>query len=326
MNTELAIKYLLKVITTEEKKLFKDWLAESNTNLEQFKKFSQEWENSARVVKQFSPDEHKAWNKLNSVIIDTKTNRYSPARKIFITWRSAAASVAFLFLLSIIAYFVLSRNSVSGKYSIYSAGDTILQVTLADHSEVWLNDFSELRVPKNQNTDIHESYLKGEAFFQVATDNRRLFRVYTVHTTTDVHGTSFNLRSTELADIVNLVTGMISFYPNDHQENAIVLTLGDRAEFETSTGRVEKLTCDNTNFMAWKTGKLIFKDTPLPEVLTAIVNCYKLKLHDNQYLKTDYTLTANFEKQSIEDIISILELTWNVQVSIENNTLSIIYN
>lgn len=324
MDTELAIKYLLKETTAEERLMFEDWLALNENNREQFSAFSAEWENVAATIKQFAPDRQKAWEKIRPDIPGMAVNAPRTPIRLFRAWQKIAAAVTLLFLLSITGYFVLHNHVPEKHFTVYTTADSLRMVTLADSSTVWLNKFSELRIPETGKR-FREAYLEGEAFFRVTPDSRRLFRVHTAHTTTEVHGTSFNLKSADDIDVVNLVTGKISFYRKNRHNKAIGLLPGEMAIFETATGQTEKLVSPDMNFMAWKTGKLVFKDSPLPDVLAAVANYCGLKLDNSRHIPADYRLTASFENQSAEEIISILGLTWNVKITVKDSTLSISY-
>ena len=322
MDTELAIKYLLKETTAEERLMFEDWLALSEGNREQFSAFSAEWENAAATVKQFTPDRQKAWEKIGPDISGMAVNTPRTPIRLLRTWQKVAAAVTLLFLLTVTGYFVLRNHVPEKHFIVYTTGDSLRKVTLADSSTVWLNKFSELRIPETSKR-FREVYLEGEAFFRVTPDSRRLFRVHTDHTTTEVHGTSFNLKSADDGDIVNLVTGKISFYSGKRHTKTVELFPGEKAVFEPATGQIEKSVSPDMNFMAWKTGKLVFKDSPMPGVLKAMANYYGLKFDSNQHMPAGYILTASFENQPADEIIPVLELTWNVKITVKDSTLSI---
>src|SRR5690554_3153293 len=62
---------------------------------------------------------------------------------------------------------------------------------LADGSSVTLNSDSELRFGSGFGQGHRDVYLKGEAFFEVASDDRLPFKVYTGELVTTALGTSF---------------------------------------------------------------------------------------------------------------------------------------
>ncbi|MFT6359951.1 MAG: transmembrane sensor [Cyclobacteriaceae bacterium] len=84
--------------------------------------------------------------------------------------------------------------------------------TLSDGTVVKLNSDSKLKFPKNFSDDIREVYFEGEAFFDVAKDASRPFIIKTNDLQVKVLGTSFNVKSFEEDNLVQIgvVTGRVS--------------------------------------------------------------------------------------------------------------------
>src|SRR5690606_33977284 len=70
-----------------------------------------------------------------------------------------------------------------------------LQVILPDGTRVWLNSVSELEFPEHFGSKERSVSLSGEAFFEVAKDSIRPFRVVANGTVTTALGTSFNVEA-----------------------------------------------------------------------------------------------------------------------------------
>ena len=72
--------------------------------------------------------------------------------------------------------------------------------------------------------------------------------------------------------------------------------------------------------MAWKTGVILFNDTPLVEVLNTISDVFNVNIRNElkqEELSTLY-LTAKFNNKSINDIASIIAYTLNINISFTN--------
>nr|WP_246496186.1 FecR family protein [Chitinophaga varians] len=87
----------------------------------------------------------------------------------------------------------------------------MLKVILSDGSEVWLNAGSSLSYPAGFKGRYRDVYLKGEAFFNVASQPEQPFVVHTDTISTLVLGTSFNIKAyPELGDIrINVASGKV---------------------------------------------------------------------------------------------------------------------
>src|SRR5690606_34418045 len=123
------------------------------------------------------------------------------------------------------------------------------QLTLADRTRIWLNANSTLHYPSRFTGSSREVTISGEAYFSVAKDAGRPFRVTSNGQVVQVLGTEFN----------------VSAYPDDDEtkttlvEGSVRLEAGGAAvelvpgEQGVRTGnRLTKLTVDVEQFVAWK--------------------------------------------------------------------------
>lgn len=90
-------------------------------------------------------------------------------------------------------------------------------VTLPDGSRVTLNENSKLTYPAVFIDRYRLLSLEGEAFFDVAADSLRSFRVQTGRLQTMTIGTSFNVRSVPGEDVVvTVVSGRVRVINESH--------------------------------------------------------------------------------------------------------------
>ena len=68
---------------------------------------------------------------------------------------------------------------------------------LEDGSVIHLNSDSELKVPVNFGKNSRQVWLKGEGYFNVAKDKKRVFVVHTTKADIAVLGTEFDVRAYE---------------------------------------------------------------------------------------------------------------------------------
>lgn len=328
MDITLAIKYITNTANKKEKTTFEKWLTQADANQKKYERFILDWEKSAEGLKDYYPDAHDAWNKFAlKMAIHKINNSIDKTRIIMSKWRSIAAVAAIIITMGVLLFYVSLSNSNRFKsYTVYTTNDSLKSVILEDGSTIWLNKYSELKVPNWKEKDDRMVYLKGEAFFEVAYNAQRPFLVQTEYTTTRVLGTSFNLTTTNEQDLVSLVSGKIQFYPSNADEKAVILVPGEMLNYNHLLKQFEKSKFNDNNFIAWKTGELNFKNAPLPKVLYEISDYYELKLSGNTKGYESYSLTANFNKQPIEKLISVLELTWNASITVSSDTLYLNFN
>jgi transmembrane sensor len=140
-------------------------------------------------------------------------------------------------------------------------------LTLADGTRVELNAQTSIAV----ELDGRERRVRlagGEAFFSVSKDATRPFTVETPGGSVRVTGTKFDVRTEAAAPFeVTVLEGSVQARPTGPNGGAaapLALTAGDRL----AAGAVQRLSAtalDNT--LAWRSGRIVFNDTPLQEAL-----------------------------------------------------------
>ncbi len=76
--------------------------------------------------------------------------------------------------------------------------------------------------------------------------------------------------------------------------------------------------------MAWKTGILNFRDTPLPQAAAGIADFYRLTVSFSPDLLPEagkIRITARYDNQSLEEVLEELRLTTGLKINHEKNTL-----
>ncbi|MBC9909880.1 FecR domain-containing protein [Chitinophaga varians] len=135
-------------------------------------------------------------------------------RRTMSFFRMAAAVLVLLGLAGAV-FFFKQQQPISPPETVLlssvSPAGKMLKVILSDGSEVWLNAGSSLSYPAGFKGRYRDVYLKGEAFFNVASQPEQPFVVHTDTISTLVLGTSFNIKAyPELGDIrINVASGKV---------------------------------------------------------------------------------------------------------------------
>jgi transmembrane sensor len=326
MDLELALKYMTDSATETERLTFEKWMAQAEPNRKEYEHFLSEWDKSKATINEFKPDTKRAWDDFSKKVsvLGYKKQARIKTFKIF-QWRAVAAAVVLLVATTLFVLYKTGAIQQHETYTVYSTLDSLKSIQLPDGSEVCLNTHSELKVPKWRKNNERKVYLSGEAFFEVTHNPGRPFIVQTAHTTTRVLGTSFNLKASEMYDVVSLITGKVEFHATNTQ-NAVILAPGEMISYNHSNKQLEKLSFQDKNFMAWKTKKLEFNNSSISNVIRSISEYYHVSVSGNFTGFEEYSLTADFNNQPVEKVLSVLEITWDAQMSIRNDTLYIDFN
>ncbi len=160
----------------------------------------------------------------------------------------------------------------------------------------------------NESRDV---WLEGEAFFEVQKKPKtgQTFKVKTHDVTIEVLGTSFNVNNHGDKTSVYLEEGEIRLYFLQ-LDSTIVMRPGDLIVYSKLTGDiVYKHQVHTELYTSWKNGVLIFRDSPLREVLEKIEETYGVEFVVKDTV--DYLREINFPLpiHELEKAISILQKT-----------------
>ena len=120
-----------------------------------------------------------------------------------------------------------------------------------------------LQFPIHFHRIKREVNLKGEAFFEVAKNDKQPFRVNAKELNIDVLGTSFNVISydDENQSEVILIEGKVSLSAEEGQIKKDFGTMqpGQRAVYNEESQKVSTEEVDPDKYIAWRDGNLIFQ-------------------------------------------------------------------
>jgi transmembrane sensor len=109
---------------------------------------------------------------------------------------------------------------------------------------------------------------EGEAVFDVASDRSRPFLIAAGDRTVRVVGTRFDVRRREGQLSVTVDRGVVEVRPNDDARGpALRLHPGQRLDHVQGAADARVRAVEPADVYAWRTGRLIYRDQPLAEVV-----------------------------------------------------------
>lgn len=288
--------------------------AESADNEAYFLEIEKIWNRSASASRLETVDEKGAIKQFK------KTLKKQPStKKLFNGWFQAFAAAVLLFIVG----YVLYAQSVQPNYIIKAtAKNQIDSVKLADGSVIILNENTVLKYPDEFNSDTREVFLsKGQAFFKIARDINHPFKVSMNKSDVEVLGTSFNIKLANHKIELGVKTGKVLFSPYKGGATSI-LTAGQALSYDIEKKELITKTAQNDD--AWLTKELVFVDTPLDEVCKQLTDYYGvvIKLKDQKHAIKK--LNAKFQNQSLNDVLIVLNETYNITIKKENHQINLI--
>ena len=210
---------------------------------------------------------------------------------------------------------VYAPGNAAGQPSSAVAFNTLLipkggqyEVTLPDGTLVWLNAASSLKYPTAFTGSERHVEMTGEAYFEVARNTVMPFTVSTGKSTVKVLGTHFNVSAydDDPADKTALLEGAVVVGKG---EKKVLLAPGQQAVVDHDAGAIAVRTINVDDAVAWKNGYFSFRKEDLRTALRKIARWYNVDV-EYQGKETNKLLGGTVSRtQTIEEILSYLELT-----------------
>jgi ferric-dicitrate binding protein FerR (iron transport regulator) len=195
-----------------------------------------------------------------------------------------------------------------------------MNFVLSDGTKVWINAQSELNFPAKFTSDHRSVELSGEAYFEVARDERRPFTVTAGDMEIMVLGTSFGIEAyaNEPTVSATLVSGKVMV---DACGQTMELTPGIAAVLDTTDGTLKKVPADIYRATAWMDGCFIFRDDTAESVIRSLARWYDVEFVLEGELGR-HTFNGRIRKNDpLPEILEWITLTGGPSFRIEGDTV-----
>ncbi|RPD38705.1 FecR family protein [Chitinophaga barathri] len=154
------------------------------------------------------------------------------------------------------------------------------RIALSDGTQVWLNAASSIRYPAVFSGDERKVEITGEAYFEVAKNEKKPFKV-AINKSTEINvlGTHFNVNAYEDEQDIRttLLEGKVSISVFQNQQ---VLKPGQQGTviYGNTGGFVKVQDVDTEEAVAWKKGMFCFKNADLRTVMRQLSRWYDVEV------------------------------------------------
>ncbi len=191
-------------------------------------------------------------------------------------------------------------QALNDRFIEVVASNNIIEHLMPDGSRVWIKPGSVLSYQQSFGTKNRALNLNGTGFFEIKKNEESSFTISSTQSTVKVVEASF-LYETDLKPNVQVFTGSVKFENKgagtfEKVEKGQTATMTNSNSFEFSSF--------DQNSISWKTGKLVFEDEDLKQVLESISHLYKVELYTSKH--SPVNITATFDNLSLEEVISAL--------------------
>jgi ferric-dicitrate binding protein FerR (iron transport regulator) len=355
MPWELLARYFAGELEGEEKEQMKSWINKNPERALRVEELREIWEQSG--VPAYDLDAEKAWQRLSTdmdkldqgdfqvkKVLGTKdrqyysgNNRENRSGRVIRRLVMAATAAVIIITAGLFAYSnyegISSQNEKVDKTAmrlITTGNGERATYTLNDGSKVILHAGSKLQVPLSFNTAQRNLYLEGEAYFEVAHDDKKPFLVHSKNAFTRVLGTKF----------------LVKAWPDNSEEVEVVVSegrvaLGQEKEFESQASNEVIITknqmgtigqgngpevideIDLSWYMGWTEGKLTFNNRPLKEIIPKLERWYAIDIETENDAVGEKKLTAEIDySQPMGEVLKGIALSLELIMEKEGLTIT----
>ncbi|MCK9410802.1 MAG: FecR family protein [Prolixibacteraceae bacterium] len=319
---DLIAKSFTDQLTEEESVHLNSWKTAEKANIDTYNDFVEIWKHSNRLA---LPSQIDLPQSLKT------TRQKAGIYKTEIKWMSLIRQIAAVLILTVISsYFYnlllkpgVNRETEAVVYQeVRAAYGTQTRVELPDGTMVNLNSGSTLKFPTSfKNYETRLVYLSGEGNFKVTKNSEQPFVVDINKLQVKVLGTTFNVDAYPGNSVttIALVEGKILLQNtvNDKISDLMEMKPNQVAFFNQSENKLQwKNENDLTKYIAWTDGKIVFSNDPINTVIHKLENWYNVDIELSDKKLENYRFTGTFIDEPLEQVLSILNLTSQMQYKV----------
>ena len=302
------MKHLLGEASPEEEQAVIEWMKESETHQEYYNQFKRIWDQSKALASGSNVDVNKAWERFQNKVAGK--NESVKILKSSFSWLRVAASIILIAGLGITLFMLVNKNT-EPKEMVAQTGQNVLIDTLSDGSVITLNKRSTVTYPSKFKGNTRAIALKGEAFFNVAPDKKKPFIISVNDVQVSVVGTSFNIKSENGNTEVVVETGIVQVTKSG---KTVELNAGEKIIMPANDSSATKEKVSDKLYNYYRSKEFVCDETPLWKLVQVLNEAYDSKIIIGRKELNDKRITTIFYNESLEKILEIIHLTFDITV------------
>jgi ferric-dicitrate binding protein FerR (iron transport regulator) len=316
INIDIIVlsRYYSGDINPEERKQVEDWIALSDENKSLAGEVFNLFYTSDTLTVIRDMDAGSVLKKVNRRIARRKRRRTT------VRWVNRITAICFIPLLAgTILYLAPPAEEQTRYMEAQASYGLTTSLELPDGSKVWLNSGTYIKYPTAFSKEKREVYIDGEAYFSVAKDAEKKFVVQTYNVSLEVTGTEFNIDAYKTTDFIKttLVEGAVSLnYANEKGEaKRFTMKPEQQITYLPETGKISLKNAYVPKEIAWKSGRVVFRNTPFNEALWVLSKRFNVDFIVKKEALHDYSFTGSFTDQNLTRILEHFKLSSGINYS-----------
>ncbi len=234
-------------------------------------------------------------------------------KKLQLYLSSAAAVFVMIFLL-----FIYNQNAANKTISINNLTTKIREVTLPDNNTVWLNKNSSVEYPTSMDKEQYEVSVKGEVFIEIhdLKSKRYVIKAHNAIVYAETQ-TSFNIKAFPDEENIDITVKSGALTVTDesyHQGLSLLVTQGNYCSVHKSRKLVYASENINDNYLAWKTGELVFDELPIATVSDILAKYYDIKIELEDVSVAYCLFSGTFKQKPIDLVLNQIQSDLNFTI------------
>ena len=240
----------------------------------------------------FTPDVESGLARLHDRLNSKAEAKKAKVRSL--SFRRVLTIAATVLLLVGAGFYLLSP----GVTTVTNDGAPPLSVNLPDGSTVTLQSGSTLSYDGAYAGAERKVELAGQGYFEVAPNIDRPFLVTTGGTTLRVVGTAFNLRVSDDELEVEVSEGTVELAYAD----SVLPITAKQCGIAKAGASPMMMDAPHLNRHAWRTGHIVFENTPVAEALRVLHNNWAVEVELPK--DCDFPLSLSYNTKDVDAILS----------------------
>jgi len=249
----------------------------------------------------------KGWSEYEKQYFTVKVK----VRRIYY-YLTAAASV----LIMVALFVIFNRNDKI--ISVHNQTEEKMEFSLPDGNSVWLNKNSSIEYPSRIAKKQVKILVNGEVYIEISNLRSQQYTVKAHNAIVIAEAlASFNIKSYPDEDNtdISVASGAIKIVEEKYKQGlALLVTQGNYCSVHRSQKLVYASINKNDNYLAWKTGKLIFNNQPLATVMDILDKYYDAKIELENDAIAYCLFSGSFEQKPIEVILNQIQSDLNLKI------------
>ena len=246
-------------------------------------------------------DSHKAWYEYQEQFGNKKT--------LWVQLLPYTATVAALLVVFFSVFYY--QNNSDKHIQVNNLTAKVKEVILPDGNHVWLNKNSSIAYPSKSNISEYGLSVSGEVYIEI---NLKKSKEYIIKTQNALISTKtpakINIRNYNNEENINITVseGIIKVKEESYpKELSLLLKHGNYCSVHKKQRVIFASIIKNNNYLAWKTGKLTFKDLSIETVADVLAEYYDTPIELENKSIAYCQFTGSFENQPLDLVLGQIQ-------------------